>query len=82
MREQVEARLAALRREYTVGETQLRREEQQVNSLRETLIRISGAILVLEELLSATTPDASAIKEQQPEDCLAIIKTQADQVKI
>lgn len=82
MREQMEARLAALKREYAVGETQLRREEQQVNSLRETLIRMSGAILVLEELLTTAAPDASALKGQQPDDCLAIVKTQADQVKI
>jgi hypothetical protein len=79
MREKMEARLAALRREYAAGETQLRREEQQINCLRETLIRISGAILVLEDLLSSAT-DSSPMdfRDTRPADDLAVVGTQAD----
>jgi len=77
MREKMEARLAALRREYAAGETQLRREEQQINCLRETLI--SGAILVLEDLLSSAT-DSSPMdfRDTRPADDLAVVGTQAD----
>jgi len=52
MREQMEARLKTLRREYEKGQTQLRQLEFQTSSLRETLLRINGATLVLEEILS------------------------------
>jgi len=78
MRETIEARLAALRREYAAGETQLRRQEQQVSSLRETLIRISGAILVLEELLSSSVTDTPLSQEFRPTDGPAVVGGQAD----
>jgi hypothetical protein len=78
MHETIEARLAALRREYAAGETQLRRQEQQLSSLRETLIRISGAILVLEELLSSSVADAPPSPEFRPTDGLAVVGRQAD----
>lgn len=80
MREKIEARLAALRHEYTAGETQLRRQEEQINSLRETLIRISGAILVLEELLSQAGNVAP--KETRPTECLAVFGTPANEMKV
>jgi hypothetical protein len=52
MREQLQARLEVLKREEHVGRTRLRELEQQETSLRETLLRITGAIQVLEELLA------------------------------
>lgn len=48
--ERLTARLAELRREYAVGEARLRDLTQQEAALRETLLRISGAIQVLEEM--------------------------------
>ncbi|MGV9385749.1 hypothetical protein ACWDRB_58785 [Nonomuraea sp. NPDC003707] len=56
MIEQLQARLAELKREYQLGEGQLRELTRQEAALRETLLRISGAIQVLEEL---TAPEAS-----------------------
>jgi hypothetical protein len=65
------ARLAELRREYQEGERQLQALVQQETALRETLLRISGAVQVLTELLdepehepardavSAAAPDAA-----------------------
>ncbi len=53
MREQLQARLANLKQEFQTGQTQLQALERQQSSLRETLLRISGAIQVLEELLAA-----------------------------
>jgi hypothetical protein len=48
--DRVGERLAELRNEYRTGEEQLRRLLQSEVVLRETLLRISGAIQVLEEL--------------------------------
>jgi hypothetical protein len=56
MRKQIEMRLAALRREYETGVAQVQELESRLVSLRQTVLRISGAILVLEELLS--TPES------------------------
>jgi predicted nuclease with TOPRIM domain len=56
MRRQMEERLATLRSDYEKGQTQLRQLELQSSSLRETLLRISGALMVLEELLSLSMP--------------------------
>jgi len=53
MREQLEARLTELEHEYQIGEQQLRDVDLQQARLRETLLRISGAIQVLHELLES-----------------------------
>ena len=50
MEEQVRARLADLKAEFESGQARLREVERQEAYLRETLLRISGAIQVLEEL--------------------------------
>jgi hypothetical protein len=52
MRKQINARLIALKAEYSRGQAQLGQSEHQVGSVRETLLRISGSVLVLEEFLS------------------------------
>jgi hypothetical protein len=61
MREQVSKRLGELKEEFESGQTKLREVERQEAYLRETLLRISGAIQVLEELdrLRVETPDAA-----------------------
>ena len=50
MEEKVEARLELLRKEFETGQQQLAALETQRAQLTETLLRISGAIQVLEEL--------------------------------
>lgn len=52
MIQQLEARLNALREEFASGEQKLGDLNAQVAQLRDTLLRISGAIQVLEEELS------------------------------
>lgn len=52
MREQLRQRLEELKREFETGQTRLRELELQEARLRETLLRISGAIQVLEEIES------------------------------
>lgn len=44
-------RIAELKQQHTQGEEQLRHLEQRKNDLQQTLLRISGAITVLEEVL-------------------------------
>jgi hypothetical protein len=56
MREQIEQRLSALQAEFKSGQEILNDLEQKQLDLRGTLIRISGAIQVLEELLSKESP--------------------------
>ncbi|MEU1390661.1 MULTISPECIES: hypothetical protein [unclassified Nonomuraea] len=51
--DQLRERLAELTQEYQLGEAQLRDVVRQDTLLRETLLRISGAMQVLEELCRA-----------------------------
>ena len=57
MREQMQARLGALKREFEAGQAELQQVERRQAYLREALLRISGAMHVLEELL-ADSPSA------------------------
>jgi len=52
MQEQLQKRLQSLKAEYEAGQQVLANLEAKKSSLRETLIRISGAIQVLEEELA------------------------------
>jgi uncharacterized coiled-coil protein SlyX len=54
MREQLENRLKNLKSEFELGQNKLAELEAQVANLRNMLLRISGAIQVLEEELSKT----------------------------
>jgi predicted nuclease with TOPRIM domain len=56
MREQMQARLELLKSELEAGEAELAKVEKQRAYLGETMLRISGAIQVLEELLAAELP--------------------------
>jgi predicted nuclease with TOPRIM domain len=52
MQEQLRSRLEELKREFETGQTRLRELESEQAYTRETLLRISGAIQVLEEALA------------------------------
>ena len=54
MREQLLERLAALKNELETGQEKLRELEMEEAMCRERLLRISGAIQVLEELLATS----------------------------
>jgi predicted nuclease with TOPRIM domain len=68
LREQLQARVEELKREFETGQARLRELEAQAAQLRETMLRISGAIQVLEEALAATEGgddrESSATAEQ------------------
>lgn len=51
MQKQLEERLLELKKEFESGQTMLLELEKQQSNIRETLLRISGAIQVLEEEL-------------------------------
>lgn len=65
MRELIQARLEALKKELETGQAELQKVEMQRTYLRETVLRIDGAVQVLEELLrdgeaaGQNTPPAS-----------------------
>jgi hypothetical protein len=63
MRADVERRLGELRSELETGRTMLAELDARRAELQQTLLRIGGAVQVLEELLGADTPadpDAAA----------------------
>jgi hypothetical protein len=57
MREQIEERLAALRQEFEAGRRMLADLETRQVELQQTLLRIGGAVQVLEELLGSEEAD-------------------------
>ena len=56
MREQVQARLEELKKELETGQAELQKVEAQRTYLHETMLRISGAVQALEELLAQGGP--------------------------
>ena len=63
MREQLQARLEELKREFETGQARLRELEAQEAQLRQTLLRISGAVQVLEEELARDEGGAAGAAE-------------------
>jgi ABC-type transporter Mla subunit MlaD len=59
MREQIEQRLAELKTEFETGQKMLAELDQKRAGLEQTLLRISGAIQVLDEMLAADQPSAN-----------------------
>ncbi|HZO32417.1 MAG TPA: hypothetical protein VFH48_41250 [Chloroflexota bacterium] len=68
MHDQLERRLAQLKSEFETGQARLRDLSQQQAHLQETLLRISGAIQVLEELMDeATSGDDGRVSTSEAE---------------
>jgi hypothetical protein len=55
----IEARLTTLRQEFEAGRAELHALEMRQTSVRETLLRIDGAVQVLEELLTTVNQSRS-----------------------
>lgn len=60
MRERLDARLAELKEEFGKGTEKLGQIDEEGRKLRETLLRISGAIQVLTEELERDQPSEAA----------------------
>jgi chromosome segregation ATPase len=65
MREQLLQRLKNLKTEFESGQKQLANLETQANNVRNTLLRISGAIQVLEEELAKSNSENGKPAQQQ-----------------
>ena len=64
MQEQLRGRLEQLKKEFETGQARLRELETEQTYTRETLLRISGAIQVLEEALEQeANPDKRVTAE-------------------
>jgi peroxiredoxin len=69
MQKQMQIRLEALRKAFETGQAELEKVERQRTYLREMMLRISGAIQVLEELLAQGQPaeqNGISPDEEQP----------------
>ena len=60
MQEQLRRRLEELKKEFETGQARLRELETEQAYTRETLLRISGAIQVLEEALAVESKPVEA----------------------
>ena len=68
MRECLELRLWELRVEFEKGDQSLRELETQAANVRQTLLRISGAIQVLEEVLGGDAQPKQGVPGSVRED--------------
>jgi chromosome segregation ATPase len=68
MRGQLEKRLSELKNELEEGKKMLSQLDSKRENLRQTMLRISGAIQVLEELLNnkEAEPQTSALEAIEP----------------
>ena len=64
MRQDIEARLAQLKEEQELGLFELEKCERQRAYLKETVLRIEGAILALEELVTVDEQAHNAISTE------------------
>jgi predicted nuclease with TOPRIM domain len=56
--EKLKSRLESLKKEFEIGQSRLKELEKEEAFIRETLLRISGAIQVLQEVLKESeTPE-------------------------
>ena len=63
----IDTRLKELKEEYKKGQERLLALEQEITNLRSTMLRISGAIQVLEELTGEDAPINSNNADNKPE---------------
>lgn len=60
MQEQLRRRLEELKKEYETGQARLRELEAETNHVGETMLRISGAIQVIQEMLGQSDQQAKS----------------------
>jgi hypothetical protein len=65
MHDKLQIRIEALRKEMAVGQQKMQDLERQLVLLRDTMLRISGAIQVLEELQAQAAPPAAGCPDEE-----------------
>jgi len=65
MKEKMKQRLQSLKEEFEAGQKLLAQYEAKQDNLRETLLRISGAIQVLEEVITEANSEANGEVSQR-----------------
>ena len=65
MQEQLQRRLEELKKEYETGQARLRELESEATFVRETMLRISGAIQVIQEVLEKGKEQGEAVEPVQ-----------------
>lgn len=65
MQEQLQHRLEELKKEYETGQARLRELESEATFVRETMLRISGAIQVIQEMLEKGKEQDEAVEAGQ-----------------
>jgi chromosome segregation ATPase len=63
-KQQIEQRLQSLKAEFAEGQKVLADLEAKQTSVRDTLLRISGAIQVLEEIVNNNIEDNAKVSEE------------------
>jgi len=63
MKEQLEKRLAELKSEFEAGQKMMTELESKQSNLRDTLLRISGAIQILEEEINRVNENLEPVQE-------------------
>lgn len=66
MQEKLENRLKELREEYAAGQKVMAELQNRQADLHQTLLRISGAIQVLEEISQSAAPATTESSDQPP----------------
>lgn len=67
MEQQLRTRLAELKAEFAKGQKRLEELEAETNHLRQTLLRISGAVQILEELLAQAEQRTAQVQTSNPD---------------
>ena len=67
MKQQLRTRLAELKAEFEKGQKRLEELETETNHLRQTLLRISGAVQILEELLAQAEQQTAQVQTSNPD---------------
>jgi predicted nuclease with TOPRIM domain len=63
MKEQLEKRLTELKSEFEAGQKMMTELESKQSNLRDTLLRISGAIQILEEEINRVNDISEPVQE-------------------
>lgn len=63
MKEQLEKRLTELKSEFEAGQKMMTELENKQSNLRDTLLRISGAIQILEEEINRVNETLEPVQE-------------------